>query len=359
VWVLLLWPAVALAGAPRVEVEELPALAAPASNNAVALVVLDEGPSLYSFFGLEAGRARRNISARAWELRPGAGAWTPLDPIPGATARLASTAVTVAGAVWLFGGYTVAADGSEVSTPEVYRIEPRTGKAKHVSDMPVPVDDTVAFAYQDRFIYLVSGWHDLGNVNLVQVLDTRELAWSQATPYPGAPVFGHAGGMSGDRMLVCGGVRIAYPTDGAAREFLPSAECWSGRVAAGNVRRIAWQPVASPPGPPRYRAAAGADDAGRVVFAGGSDNPYNYDGIGYDGVPARPVDSVLRYDLEQGRWEQAAGWPGVGMDYRNLPFHDGWFYLTGGMLEGQKITRRVLRFRLGAAGSTGRESLSQ
>jgi len=329
--------------------ESLPELAAAASNNSIALTVTGDGVSLYSFFGLESGKTWQDLSSRGWVLRPGADSWSKMDAVPGATGRLASTAVTAAGAVWLFGGYTVAKDGSEVSTPEVYRVDPGTGTVVHVSDMPVPVDDMVAFAYRDRFIYLVSGWHDLGNVNLVQVLDTSNLRWSQATPYPGYPVFGHAGGMSGSRMLVCDGVRIEYAADGSARKFLLSDQCWMGSVDVKDFRRINWRPVPVHPGPPRYRMAAGADDSGHIIIAGGSTNPYNYDGIGYNGEPAGPESSVFSFDVETGQWGPLLEWREASMDHRNLPFHQGWFYLAGGMLEGQKLTRRVLRFRLDAA----------
>ena len=40
--------------------------------------------------------------------------------------------------------------------------------------MPVPVDDSVALSYKERYIYLISGWHNDGNVNLVQVYDTKK-----------------------------------------------------------------------------------------------------------------------------------------------------------------------------------------
>jgi hypothetical protein len=39
--------------------------------------------------------------------------------------------------------------------------------------MPVPVDDDISLPYQSRYIYLISGWHNDGNVNLVQLYDTK------------------------------------------------------------------------------------------------------------------------------------------------------------------------------------------
>jgi len=43
--------------------------------------------------------------------------------VPGKAGRLAASAISAGGAAWLFGGYTVAADGSEESIPGVYRFK--------------------------------------------------------------------------------------------------------------------------------------------------------------------------------------------------------------------------------------------
>jgi N-acetylneuraminic acid mutarotase len=333
-----------------VETEALPELPVPLSNNAVALVATDRGFGLYSFFGLESGTSWRHLSRRGWVLLRDTGTWRETAPLPGATGRLAAVAVTVGEAVWVFGGYTVAEDGAEVSTPQVYRLDTGSGLGAQVTDMPVPVDDTVATVYRDRYVYLVSGWHDVGNVNLVQVLDTATLEWSQATPYPGQPVFGHAGGMAGNRMLVCDGVRIEYPADGSQRRFLPASECWLGEVDSEDFRRIGWRPVPAHPGAPRYRMAAAADDHGRVVFAGGSANPYNYDGVGYNGQPSEPESTVFSFDLEAATWAPVWEWPDASMDHRGMSYHQGWYYVIGGMANDRQPSRRVLRFRLPAEG---------
>ena len=274
--------------ATAIDIEPLPDLQQAMSNNAVTLVSKDDGVYLYSFLGLGAAKTWQDISSMAAVLSPGAEKWQTLKPVPGGAGRLAASAVTAAGAAWVFGGYTVAADGSEQSIPGVYRVQPGESELKWATDMPIPVEDSVILVYQDRYIYLVSGWHDLGNVNLVQVLDTETMHWTQATPWPGAPVFGHAGGISNAKMLLCDGVRIQYPADEGAREFLPSNQCWLGRIDKENHRRINWQSVPPHPGKARYRMAATGDSSNRVVFAGGSDNPYNFNGIGYNGAVRYP-----------------------------------------------------------------------
>jgi len=330
-----------------IPIHSLPPLQKPVSNNAVALVATDKGDYLYSFLGLGSGKTWQDTSLAATVLNPGARNWTKLSPAPGTTGRLAASAVSAAGAAWLFGGYTVAADGSEKSIPGVYRIRPGESKLQWVTDMPVPVEDSVVLVYQDRYIYLVSGWHDLGNVNLVQVLDTQSMLWTQATPWPGAPVFGHSGGISRGNMLVCDGVRIQYPADESPREFLPSGECWSGRIDTENYRRINWRSVPAHPGAGRYRMAATGDANLRIVFAGGSVNPYNFNGIGYNGVPAETEKSVFSYSFKTGQWQLHGDLAHGTMDHRGLPYSNGWYYLIGGMQDQQAVVSSVYRFKLG------------
>jgi len=332
--------------ADTVRVESLPALQKPVTNNATTLVATRQGDYLYSFLGLGSGKTWRDTRLAATVLNPGENSWTMLEPAPGLSGRLAATAVSADGAAWLFGGYTVAADGSEKSIPGVYRVHPGESKLKWVTDMPVAVEDAVILVFMDRYIYLVSGWHDLGNVNLVQMLDTKTMSWTQATPWPGKPVFGHSGGISENRILVCDGVMIRYPVNAASREFLPSSECWSGSIDENNSRRIQWQPIPSHPGAARYRMAATGDLNQRVVFAGGTANPYNFDGIGYNGVPAEPENSVFSYSFKTGSWHLHGGLEVGTMDHRGLAFSNGWYYLVGGMQGQQRVVADVYRFRL-------------
>jgi N-acetylneuraminic acid mutarotase len=348
---LLLLVAAAFAEDARLVEEHLPQLPIAVSNNAVALLTGDDGVHLYSMLGLESGKTWRDTSSAAMHYTSadgGAdGSWQKIESVPGGQGRLAASAVTVGNEVYVFGGYTVAQDGSEQSVPAVYRLQREAGQWQHFSDMPVPVEDSVLLAYQDRYIYLVSGWHDLGNVNLVQVLDIATGTWQQATPWPGAPVFGHAGGIAGNRFVVCDGVAIEYEAGASNRKFLPSQQCWTGEISAENFREIRWQPIDAHPGLPRYRMAAGGDPQGRVIFAGGSVNPYNFNGMGYDGNPSQAETSVFSYNFKNGEWECNGNLSTASMDHRGLPSHKGWFYLIGGMTKNQEVSTRVLKFKPG------------
>ncbi|MCH8958240.1 MAG: hypothetical protein IH835_02110, partial [Proteobacteria bacterium] len=250
-----------------------PALPHPVSNNAVAGFRSADGFHLLSLMGLAGGRGWQNVASEAWHLPPGSDAWQRLPDVPGGEGRLAGTAATVAGDVYVFGGYTVAEDGSERSVAKAYRLDTERLSWHELEPMPVPVDDAVSVVYLDRYVYLVSGWHDLGNVNLVQIYDVEEDAWRQATPWPGEAVFGHAGGIVGNRMLVCDGVAVRL-ADNGKRRFETVDACYLGKIDADDIRRIHWQVVAPHPGSVRYRIAATgtATHDGEIVFAGGSGN---------------------------------------------------------------------------------------
>ena len=240
--------------------------------------------------------------------------------------------------------------GAEVSTPWSHAFDPVADTFRELSPMPVPVDDSIALAYADRYIYLVSGWHDLANVNLVQRYDTVTDSWIQATPIPGTPLFGHAGGIVGDNIVYCDGVAVRAHAD-RSRDFVASAECFLGIIDPEDGRRIDWRSLTPHPGAPRYRmAAVGVPELDAVLFVGGSENPYNYDGIGYDGRPSEPAAHGLLYDLGSSTWRVLQQHNEPTMDHRALmPYGDGWsdgWLTVGGMRRGQQVTADVVRYSL-------------
>jgi N-acetylneuraminic acid mutarotase len=342
-----LLPLAGVAGQPPIPAQRLPDLPRPISNNAATALATEDGVALFSFLGLESGKQWRDTSAAAFMLAAGASSWRELPDVPGGEGRLASSAAAVGGRIYVFGGYTVAADGSEISTPFVHAFDPRSGKYLARKPIPVPVDDTVALVSGNRFVYLVSGWHDNGNINLVQFYDTVDDRWSQATPYPGQPVFGHAGGIAGTTIVICDGVAIEV-SETARRRFTPSAECYRGEIDGADRRRIEWFRLAPHPGAARYRMAATGvpGSGGWVVFAGGTDNPYNYDGIGYDGQPAEPDSDIFGYSIAARTWRRLGRLEVATMDHRALLAVDNRFVVVGGMRSGQRVSDTVLAFQV-------------
>lgn len=337
--------AVAADSALAVEAVALLPLPAPVTNNAVASVTVDGQAYLVSFNGLASGRTYRDTSSVTYVLDIGLNEWTQAAPVPGGVGRLASAAVSVGELAYVFGGYSVAADGTEVSTPWVHSFDPATGVFTELRSMPVPVDDAVAITYAERFIYLISGWHDLGNINLVQRYDTQTDSWDQATPIPGKALFGHAGGSVGNKVVYCDGVAIRSYAD-RPRDYVASNECYLGIIDTEDSRRIDWRSIEAHPGVPRYRmASAGIAESNSVLFIGGTDNPYNYNGIGYNSEPSEPVAGGLRFDLDSLQWHELKQSSSATMDHRALAVLNGAWLTIGGMLGGQIVTDKVIAYK--------------
>lgn len=321
----------------------IPPLPVAHSNNAVAAMDFGGKRTLFSFAGLRAGKTWVDTSKAAFMFADGDTEWQRLPDLPVEKGRLAATAEAVGGKVYYFGGYTVAEDGAEVSTPENFFLDPRTKAYTRIADTPVPTDDAVSFVYADRYIYLVSGWHNVGNIRDVQVYDTAANAWFTASPYPGSPIFGHAGGIVGNRFVIADGVAVVGKDADGRRKFATVNESWMGTIDPADPAQITYRRLPQLPGRGHYRMAAAGDSGGnRILFAGGTDNAYNYDGIGYNGVPSVPSAHVFAWDFAKNSWAAYPDKPTTSMDHRGLlKWGDDWV-TVGGMLEGQAVSGGLL-----------------
>jgi len=205
----------------------------------------------------------------------------------------------------------------------------------------VPVDDSVAGVYRDRFIYLISGWSKTDAVRDVQIYDAEKNKWLQRTPIPGTPVFGHAGGLVGDTIVYVDGAHKNPSAD--QPKYVASDECWMGKIDRHDPTKIQWMKIPSHPGNARYRIAAGSSEKDQMIyFSGGTDNPYDFNGIGYDGKPSQPSPVTFAFNARTGKWETLnENTPNPTMDHRGLLVIPEGLVIIGGMEKGQQITARV------------------
>ncbi len=315
---------------------EVPSLPVRRANNAVAAMETMRGPALFSFLGLDSTKRWSGVRNDAYRWNMRSTTWQRIAAVPG-PGRLAATAQVVRGRIYVIGGYTVAADGSEKSLPHLEVYDPDRDRWSRGAPMPIPVDDAVSGVWRDSLIFLVSGWHDRDNVANVQIYDPWTDSWQHATPIPGPPVFGHSGALAENSIVYVDGVR----TNVGSPRFGIESSSWIGEIDPTAPSHITWKRLPQHPGPPLYRAAAGALGH-RIVIAGGTDNPYNYDGVGYDGNPAEPLDAVFAYDLTLRGWVSLPPLSVPTMDHRGLVVIDGRLLIAGGMVAGQQVTDRVV-----------------
>ena len=329
-------------------------LPTPLSNNAVAISHDSGGPKVFSFMGIGPKKPWDAVSYNAYELDLDTGKWIEKRPMPGVAGRLAASALALHDQVFIFGGYIIDAQGGETTVPDLNVFVPVQNRYYRGKDIPVPVDDAVIGLFRDRYIFLIGGWSTTAGskgdaVRNVQVYDTEKDSWTQATPIPGTPVFGHAGAIIGDTIVYVDG---AYRNPYGAPKYLPSRECWMGKIPEkGDFTKIVWTNLPVHPGNARYRIAAGAGliekKDPRIYFTGGTDNPYNYNGVGYNGRPAEPSPVTFAFNAYSEEWETIEDnnpdpTASSTMDHRGLLITRAGLVTVGGMEKGQQVTARVV-----------------
>jgi N-acetylneuraminic acid mutarotase len=321
-------------------IEELAPLPVPMTNNAVAGIRVNGQELLYSLMGLTSQKTVNSISNSAYALNLKYNKWTVIKPVPG-SGRLGAVAVGTREQIFLFGGYVPNSGGGQAIVSDVEIYDPTALRWYRGADMPVAVRDAVAGSYRDRYIYVIGGFTSTGPTNQVQLYDAEADKWMLATASPGAPVGGHAGAVVKDTIIyVDGAQKNSNPED---RRYVPSDECWLGKIDRHDPKKIQWSKLPPHPGAARYRIAAGGSERDqKVYFAGGSDTVYDFNGIGFDGKPAEPSSTVFAFDLRSNNWQTIQeNAPSPSMDHRGLIIAGDGLVVIGGMSSGQKVIGNV------------------
>jgi N-acetylneuraminic acid mutarotase len=318
--------------------EKIPPMPAEVSSNAVAS--LKNGIEIYSLMGIGPKKTWDDISSKVYVLRFKTGKWIEDRAVPGVAGRLGSSAIGARGKVYLFGGYVVDGQGNEITVGDMNAYLADEHKWYRGADIPVPVDSAVIGENHDRYIYLVGGRSKTGPVNSVQVYDAEKGTWSQATPFPGTPVFDHAGGLVDDAIVYVDGAR---KNPGAGAPYVASDECWMGKIDKKDPNKIEWSKLPPHPGPGRFGIVAGAGEGHRILFSGGTSAPHNFKGQDSDGKLAEISPVTFDFEVRGARWETIAeDTPDARADSRGIVNTALGPLILGGMLKNGALSARVL-----------------
>lgn len=312
----------------------------PVTNNAVVALKKEGRDVAYSFYGLDSTLEAGGVHSKVFRTDMETGASALVGSIPD-LGRLASSSLVISNRAYVVGGYAVLANGKEKSSDNLFIFDPGTEQFTRGATLPIPIDDHVQDVWQNKLLYVISGWTDSLNTNAVQVYDPAADTWQLATPLPdepGAKVFGACGLIAGDTIYLLGGATFA-------KYYPPSRSFYKGFIDPTNPLLITWINAGEYPGDFRYRAVAFRQE-NDIIVAGGSHATYNYNALAYDGgKPVAPNTTLLIYSMQTGRFMVRPSEISA-MDLRNVAITgDGAVWLVGGMEEGQRATARVHKFK--------------
>lgn len=318
--------------------KKLPPMPAAVSGNAVAS--LRDGLDIFSMMGVGPRKTWDDVTNQLYILHLSSGSWTQGHTVPGVAGRLNAVAAGARNRVVLMGGFVVDGQGGELTVPDVNVFEPTRRQWSRGSDIPVPVDGSVAGVAHDRFIYLIGGRSPSGPVNNVQLYDVEKDSWTQATPFPGTPVFGLAGGVADGEIVVIDGAKAGAP--GGPR-YVSSDECWLGKIDHKDPNKIEWSKLPPHPGPARFgMAGGGSEHEHKIYFSGGTATPHNFKGASYDGKPAEVSEFTFSYNLHGHKWEPISETTyDPRADSRGIIITPLGNVVLGGMVKNLAVTARV------------------
>jgi len=332
---LLLWSS-AMPGAD--DQKKIPPMPAAVSGNAIAS--LKDGLELFSIMGVGPKKAWDDVTNQVYVMDLARARWSEGRTVPGVVGRVGSAAAGAKGVVVLMGGYVIDAQGGELTVSDVNVYEPAHRRWSRGQDIPVPVDSAVTGVTHDRFVYLIGGRSATGPVNNVQVYDVEKNSWTQATPFPGTPVFGLAGGVADGTIVVVDGAQTGTP--GGPR-YAACEQAWLGKIDHKVPTKIEWSKLPPHPGPGRFALAGGGSDRDhRVFFSGGTTTPHDYKGAAYDGQPAAVSEVTFSYDLHAHKWETISETTyDPRADSRGILMTPIGPLVLGGMVKNLAVTARV------------------
>ena len=318
---------------------KIPPMPVALTGNAVASLKL--GTEVYSMMGVGAKKTWNDITSNVYVLRLKPGKWSEEKPVPGVAGRLGASAIGVKSQVFVFGGYTVDGAGNEYVLGDVNSYFPDEHRWYRAADIPVPVEGAVIGEIRERFIYLIGGRSKNGPVNNVQVYDVQKNSWSAATPFPGTPVFGHAGGIADETVVYVDG---AKKDSAEGSGFVASDECWMGKIDHKDPNKIEWSKLPPHPGPGRFGIVAGAGGKDhRLLFSGGSVTPHNYKGLNAQGKPVELSPVTFAFELHGNQWETIGeDEDNARADSRGLAFTALGPLIVGGTVSDAGVTAQVL-----------------
>ncbi len=299
------------------------------------------GNSVYVFGSIDSALTSSNIHQRSIKYNTITNSYTILPTIPDTLGKLAASASVINNIVYLIGGYYVYANGAEKSSSLVHRFDLNANTfLPNATNVPIPIDDHVQAVWRDSLIYVVTGWSNTTNVPNVQIYNPSSNSWQVGTNVPNNnfyKCFGANGIIVKDTIYYYGGASNGtnFPNTNYLRK---------GVIDPANPTSITWSYQALT-GFAGYRCATLYDSVNKaIVFAGGSNPTYNYNGVAYNGSGLATCNQyALVYKLDGTYYKDSFATGKYLRDYRTIAHcsNNKW-YLAGGITDSGAASNAML-----------------
>ncbi|NOQ92353.1 MAG: hypothetical protein GQ552_06520, partial [Flavobacteriaceae bacterium] len=179
------------------------------TNQAVSEGSINNKTYLFSFGGLDSTKLFSGIHQRSFRFDIENEIWTEIQPLPDSLGKIANAASKINDTIYIIGGYHVFANGSEKSSNKVHRFDIKNNVfLKDGATIPIPIDDHVQAVWENKLIYIITGWSNKENVPNVQIYNPQKNSWITGTPVPNNHIyksFGASGTIIGDTIYYFGG----------------------------------------------------------------------------------------------------------------------------------------------------------
>lgn len=322
-------------------ITEMAPMPMPISNNSVVEAFPNGQAFVYSFGGIDSTKLFSGITNKSFKYNVLTDTWDTIPSLPDPMTKIAAAASYVNGKIYIIGGYTVFANGNEITSNKTHIYDPVADTfMTNGANIPVAIDDHVQAVYKDSLIYVVSGWSNTTNVRNVQIYDTYLDSWTQATqvPFNEYRIFGATGSILGDTIYYFGGTsRLGnFPATNILRK---------GAIDPTDPTQITWSFSRPNLSVFSYRSASSIHN-NKLVWFGGSSTSYNFDGIAYNGTGGvSPSNWTINYDPAIDSLQTFAPSSGlIPMDLRGVAsISDSVKFIVGGMENNQLVSNKTLR----------------
>jgi len=328
--------------------EEVAPMPERVSNNAVTGATVDGVPYAFSFSGIDSTKECGHTHLRSFRYNTATDIWETIEPMPvDLDGVIAAAANTIKNKIYITGGYHIPSGCGEESSSTINIYDPETNEyLPNGADIPTAIDDHVQGVWRDSLLYIITGWSNTTNVTDIQIYNPATDVWTEGTPVPNAndwKVFGGSGEIVGDTIYYIGG---ASPFCGVSVCFPPTTFLRRGIINPDNPAEITWEGSqnAAAQG---YRMGASTYH-NSVIWMGGSDLTFNFDGVDYNGTGGvAPTERLTLINTDADflyRIEEQL--PPI-MDLRGIAkISENEYIIAGGMNENQEVVNSTFRIQI-------------